>query len=156
MSLIQIFKKSKISFNSLINEKIHKNPNSRIKWGLIYRDLWSLSDNTDLLCYEQESFAGRRWISHEQRHCSFLIQIPSFPHSASRCLWSTLFLAVSYFAFYLSHARAPKKFWILLPVRSRPCDIVTTLLILPVPTGQHHIAPRICQTGSSLNIFQIS
>lgn len=106
MTLIWIKNKymSKISHNSLINEKSYTKPNSRIKWefGLERR----------MVCTWQHLLAGHRWISMNKDSASSPFKFPflSIPITF-RSLWSTVFWGLSYSAFYPSHARSPKKFW---------------------------------------------
>lgn len=122
MTLIWIKNKymSKISYNSLINEKSCKNPNSRIKW--------EFGLERSMISTWKHLLAGHRWISmnRDSAFSPFKFPLLSIPITF-RSLWSTVFWGLSYSAFYPSHARGPKKFWILLHVRSRPYDIVATL-----------------------------
>lgn len=119
MTLIWIKNKyiSKISHNSLINEKSYKKPNSRIKWefGLKRR----------MISTWQHLLAGHRWISmnRDSAFSPFKFPLLSIPITF-RTLWSTVFWGLPYSAFYPPMLEVQRN---SDHVRSRPCDMVATL-----------------------------
>lgn len=105
MTLIWIKNKhmSKISHNSLINEKSYTKLNNRIKWefGLL----------RPMISTWKHLVASHRQISMSRDSAFSPFKFPLLSIStSSRSIWSTVFWELSYSAFYPSHARNMNRF----------------------------------------------